>query len=200
MLLDPVTELLSGNNSEEKVSHEAFKGALYILIGHKDKTMLTKHDWTTLLKVWPSVLLSRHSEKPSVAKLLDQVFKTLHKYSETFALEAQVSEKAVNLALNILPQSAKPTENQVQMAAQKCGEGNTSNIRIYENLVDKLCVELETRKLHWRHYNLGLEMLTILTRQDKCLPARAVKLIVENLTHENLLARKNSIHVLGKYL
>ena len=40
-------------------------------------------------------------------------------------------------------------------------------------------------------------MLTVLTRQDKYLPARAVKLFVENLTHENLLARKNSIRVLG---
>ena len=146
MLLEPVTELLSGDNSEEKVSHEAFKGALYILIGHKDKTMLTKHDWSTLLKLWPHVLLSRHSEKPSVAKLLDQVFKTLHKYSETFALEAQVCEKAVNLALKILPQSAKPTDNQVQMAAQKCGQGNTSNIRMYEELVDKLCSELVSFK------------------------------------------------------
>ena len=74
------------------------------------------------------------------------------------------------------------------------------NVQVYENLVDKLCTELETRKLHWRHYNLGLEMLTILTRNDKCLPSRAVKLIVNNLLHENLKARKNSIHVLGSIL
>ena len=79
-------------------------------------------------------------------------------------------------------------------------EVNAKNIGVYENLVDKLCEELETRKLHWRHYNLGLEMLTILTRCDKVLPARAVKLMVENLTHENLVARKCSIHVLGSIL
>ena len=196
VILEPTLDLLSSDNSEEKVSHEAFKGALYILIGHKDKSMLTKHDWSTLSKVWPALLLSRHSEKPSVAKLLDQVFKTLHKHSETFALEAQVSEKAVNLALNILT-GERPSEAEMEAAKTKCLEANAKNIRVYENLVDKLCQELETRKLHWRHYNLGLEMLTILTRCDKVLPARAVKLMVENLTHENLVARKCSIHVLG---
>ena len=200
VLLDPLLQLLSGDNSEEKVSHEAFKGALYTLIGHKDKTMLTKHDWSTLSKVWPSLLLSRHSEKPSIAKLLDQVSRTLRKHSETFALETQVSEKAVNLALAILPPKNKPSENELEKAKNKCMEVNAKNIGVYENLVDKLCEELETRKLHWRHYNLGLEMLTILTRCDKVLPARAVKLMVENLTHENLVARKCSIHVLGSIL
>ena len=43
-------------------------------------------------------------------------------------------------------------------------------------------------------------MLTILTRSDRPLPTRAVKLMVENLTHENLLVRKCSIHVLGSIL
>ena len=43
-------------------------------------------------------------------------------------------------------------------------------------------------------------MLTILTRSDRPLPTRAVKLMVENLTHENLLVRKCSIHVIGSIL
>ena len=30
-------------NKETK--HEAFKGALYVLLGYKNKTLLTKHDW-----------------------------------------------------------------------------------------------------------------------------------------------------------
>ena len=43
-------------------------------------------------------------------------------------------------------------------------------------------------------------MLNLLTRHDRPLPTRAVKLMVENLTHENLLVRKCSIHVLGSIL
>ena len=70
--LDPMITLLDSSKTEEEVPHEAFKGALYVLLGHKDKTILTKHDWTTLLKVWPSLVLSRHSEKPSVSSLLDR--------------------------------------------------------------------------------------------------------------------------------
>ena len=72
-----------------------FTGVLYTLIGYKDKNMLTKHDWTTLNKVWPSIILSRHSEKPSIAKLLDLLFKHLQKHSETFAIENKITEKAL---------------------------------------------------------------------------------------------------------
>ena len=81
-------------------------GALYLLIGHKDRTMLTKHDWNTHMKVWPALLLSRHSEKPSVAKLLDQVFKSLQKYSETFAIHNVITEKVVRMAFDLIPTSA----------------------------------------------------------------------------------------------
>ena len=75
-------------------------GALYTLIGYKDKNMLTKHDWTTMNKVWPSILLSRHSEKPSVAKLIDMLFKHLQKHSETFALENNITDKALCIILS----------------------------------------------------------------------------------------------------
>ena len=50
-LLDPVIALLDSSKTEDEVPHEAFKGALYVLLGQKDKTILTKHDWSTLLKV-----------------------------------------------------------------------------------------------------------------------------------------------------
>lgn len=162
--------------------------------------MLTKHDWTTLAKVWPSLLLSRHSEKPSVAKLLDQVFKSLQKYSETFAIHNKITEEVVNMAWDLIPLNQRPAEAEMASGLARSAYSNKVNEDVYESLVDKLCEELETRKLHWRHYNLGLGMLTILTRSDIALPRRAVKLVVENLTHDNLLVRKCSIHVLGSIL
>ena len=94
--------LLDSSKSEEEVPHEAFKGilfsrkkvlktlftmylllftgALYVILGHKEKTILTKHNWETCLKVWPALVLSRHSEKPSVSSLLDRSMKTIQAF------------------------------------------------------------------------------------------------------------------------
>ena len=57
-----------------------FTGALYVILGHKEKTILTKHNWETCLKVWPALVLSRHSEKPSVSSLLDRSMKTIQAF------------------------------------------------------------------------------------------------------------------------
>lgn len=186
VILDPAIELLSADHSEEKVSHESFKGALYLILGHKDKTMLTKHDWQTLYKLWPSILKSRHSEKPSVAKLIDNIFKCLVKYSETFAIATQITEneEIVRKALEIAPMQIDAKA--IAEGKEKMQRKNKSNESLYDNLVDVLCNDLESRKMHWRHYNLGLNMLTVLTRYDRLLPVRAVKLVVDNLTHDNL--------------
>ncbi len=77
LLIDPVINLLSPDNSLDEVSHEAFKGALYVMLGFKNKTMLVKHDWETMFRTWPALVTSRHSEKPSISKLLDIALSTL---------------------------------------------------------------------------------------------------------------------------
>ena len=57
-LIDPITALLDDSKTEDEVPHEAFKGALYVLIGHKEKSLLTKHDWHSLLKVCNNFLFT----------------------------------------------------------------------------------------------------------------------------------------------
>ena len=40
-----VTPKLIDLIKDKETNHEAFKGALYVLLGYKNKTLLTKHDW-----------------------------------------------------------------------------------------------------------------------------------------------------------
>jgi proteasome activator subunit 4 len=59
LLVPRVTELLSA--ADTNISHEQFKGALYVIIGTKHKTMLAKHSWSTLEKLWPAAVdANRH--------------------------------------------------------------------------------------------------------------------------------------------
>lgn len=46
-----IPRLVASLQKDEAISHEEFKGALYVLLGLKNKTILTKHDWHTLEQV-----------------------------------------------------------------------------------------------------------------------------------------------------
>ena len=64
-------------------------------------------------------------------------------------------------------------------------------------LVEDIISEINSNKdLHWRHYNLAIRMIGLLTRSDIALPVSAVNLVVNNLVHDNLRVRKQSIRTL----
>ncbi len=58
-----------------------------------------------------------------------------------------------------------------------------------------LCDRVESGSLHWRHYNIAIGMLGVLTRYDEPMPPRVARLFVGNLVHENLTVRKGALHI-----
>ena len=58
---------------------------------------MTKRSWEVLHSVYPAIVQSRHSEKLSIIKLLDNIMNQISKNLETFALEIKV-----NLTLSTL--------------------------------------------------------------------------------------------------
>ena len=79
-------------------------------------------------------------------------------------------------------------------------ENNFKTSVLFEEIVDKLCSQLSSGNLHWRHYNAGVSILAVLTRHDIKMPARAVKIMVNNLVHDNIMVRKTSIHNMAALL
>ncbi len=51
--------------------------------------------------------------------------------------------------------------------------------------------------MHWRHYNMALGLIGLLARYDEPLPARAARIAVRNLIHDDLIVRKVSIHLVA---
>ena len=49
---------------------------------------------------------------------------------------------------------------------------NKERMGAYKRLLDKLCDRIESGKLHWRHYNMAIGLLSLLTRSDVKMPAR----------------------------
>ncbi|XP_076047764.1 proteasome activator complex subunit 4-like isoform X2 [Oratosquilla oratoria] len=197
MILPGLVDLLKHDPS---VTHEQFKGALYILLGSKSKSLVVRRDWESLNMIWPALLAAQHSEKPSIVKLLESLADTASRYMELFSIFYSVPDSSVKSARELLQSTSIPHVNATiavdaeEAACQSLVEKGNQNNRHYEQLVDKLVTMLNSGTLHWHHYDMTLYMLFMLIRPDVPFPAVAVKAFVNNLIHESISVRKTAIH------
>ena len=78
-----------------------FQGALYVLLGENKQCLMTKRNWSVMQRVWPALISSRHSEKPSIIKLLDTIINKLHKHIETTEINITVSAAAPTVPVHL---------------------------------------------------------------------------------------------------
>ena len=210
-----VPRLLELLKKTEAVSHEQFKGALYVILGTQGKSILTKHSWEAFAQLCPALIEASHSEKPSIIKvfsaLVDVVVQNLDTVTITYTLPdcmvsqalelwETVEQEENGLKRTILPSQPKPEEHEVTNGEKLMQESNESLDKCYHDIVIKLCTQLESGTLHWRHYNAGVSILATLTRHDKVMPAEMVRIMANNLVHDNIIVRKTSIHNMSALL
>ena len=198
----------------EEVSHEQFKGALYVILGAKGKSLLTKHNWEVFAELCPAVIEASHSEKPSIIKvftaLVDTLIHNLDTITISFSLPGSVIEQTLclwekfdnenGLKTSISPCKDKPTEEEMTEGKAILEESNRRTEALFTEVVESLCSKLNSGRLHWRHYNAGVSILAVLTRYDKKMPASVVRIMINNLVHDNIVVRKTSIHTMAALL
>jgi len=204
-------KLLKGG---EGVNHEQFKGALYLILGPKGKSLLIKHNWETFAALCPAVIEASHSEKPSIIKVFSAVQETVVHHFETLTIILRLPDSVLAPALSmwtpgedvdgltssLTPSLPTPLKEEIEEGAKMMEEANTRTMALFQSILDTLCSQLESGKLHWRHYNAGFAILATLTRYDVKLSPRAVKIMVGNLVHDNIIARKTAIHSMAGVL
>ncbi|XP_023231412.1 proteasome activator complex subunit 4-like [Centruroides sculpturatus] len=192
-------KILSFIRKETNASHEQFKGALYILLGIKQQSLLRVHNWEILKDIWPTIINAPHSEKPSIIKLLEHISSTVLKYSDTIQIEFQVTDDVLNEAKllwsNEIPLLLEPCPSPTRIEEAKAALllKNQKNINNYNALVHKLVDLIQNGNLHWRYYHMGLMFLNLLIHYKIELPAPAVKMFVQHLIHDTLNVRQIAI-------
>ncbi|CAG0897570.1 unnamed protein product, partial [Darwinula stevensoni] len=196
LVLDDTLNLL---RKDPKITHEQLKGALYLLVSEKGKAMIVKRDWSSLKKIWPTLVMAHHSEKPSITHLMERIITTVGDYFETFAITLEIPERVVEAGGRLWdkkedgsppPSFSKPTSSEVKFGETILANKSAENIKAYHELVDHLTVLLSNENLHWRFFSLGIGALTMLIRLDEKLKPKTVKVFVDSLNSDFLGVRK----------
>uniref|UniRef100_A0A8D2NT94 Proteasome activator subunit 4 n=1 Tax=Zosterops lateralis melanops TaxID=1220523 RepID=A0A8D2NT94_ZOSLA len=196
----------------QDVTQKQFKGALYCLLGnHSGVCLANLHDWDCIAQTWPAIVSSGLSkamslEKPSIVRLFDDLAEKIHRQYETIGLDFAVPEKCMKVAV-LLQKSGQPSSEfpalgseEMQLGIQRQKEKNAEALRNYENLVNMLLDCVEQRNLPWKFEHISIGFLSLLLRDDRILPARAIKFFVQCLNHDAILVRKVAISAVAGIL
>jgi len=178
-------------SSTTTVSHEQFKGALYIILQNQ---LLVKHNWSLQCELWPALVTAQHSEKPSITALVKSITGYIHSVDNWTIHWPTIPSKVISLA-GILCKFP-PEEEKITSSLAALTKKGEENMMMYTKLVESLCLQVEKADLHWRHYNTSLTMLCAMLRHDVEFPVRATTIFTNNLIHDNILVRKASLHVI----
>ncbi|OXB54978.1 hypothetical protein ASZ78_003090 [Callipepla squamata] len=188
------------------------RGALYCLLGnHSGVCLANLHDWDCIAQTWPAIVSSGLSqamslEKPSIVRLFDDLAEKIHRQYETIGLDFAVPEKCIEVAV-MLQRSEHPSLNfaplsseEIQLGVQRQKEKNAEALRNYENLVNMLLDCVEQRNLPWKFEHISIGFLSLLLRDDRILPVRAIRFFVQCLNHDAIVVRKVAISAVAGVL
>uniref|UniRef100_A0A8C3LMS3 Proteasome activator subunit 4 n=1 Tax=Chrysolophus pictus TaxID=9089 RepID=A0A8C3LMS3_CHRPC len=195
----------------QDVTQQQFKGALYCLLGnHSGVCLANLHDWDCIAQTWPAIVSSGLSqamslEKPSIVRLFDDLAEKIHRQYETIGLDFAV-KKCVEIAV-MLQRSGHPSldftplrSEEIQLGIQRQKEKNAEALRNYENLVNMLLDCVEQRNLPWKFEHISIGFLSLLLRDDRILPVRAIRFFVQCLNHDAIVVRKVAISAVAGVL
>lgn len=196
LILPDITTCLKVDPIE---NHEQFKGSLYVLLGRQGKSLMVRRDWESLNIVWPALLAAKHSEKPSIIRLMNALSDAVCYHMELFAVYHKVSEK-VEIIAEALLQSDEPrvkdntvSQTAIKSAAERLSDIGTTNNQLYKCLVTNMAENLVSNTLHWRTHNIALNLLGCLIRPDITFPAVGVQAFTNNLIHDNIRIRETAL-------
>ncbi|UJR10196.1 hypothetical protein I4U23_014411 [Adineta vaga] len=184
IILDRIVELLNQTND---VDHDQIKGCLYVLLGNDSVFLPIKHSWITIEKLWPSIACTKHATKLSTQNLVNSIIYNMCQRYHTIAIIENTNENSKKAAINLW----HSLENHdFELYGRMCEERNDENIRLYENLVEKLTSLFYNDLLTCRQQVTMITFIMFLFQKQVQIPLSCIRMVIDFLTHENHNIRK----------
>lgn len=195
LILDQIIDCLQPSPD---ISHQQFKGALYIL--YTDSKLGFLNNWKFLSKLMPALVKAQHSDKPSIVELLKEISIRCNRTYTDFLLDTmpihdpKVSDKLRDKVGYVTSQK----QNATVMEVEEC---NTIIPSERDNphflaLESELCSLVTSGSLHWRHAQMAIGMLYTLTVPDHCPPPNVLQLWMNCLIHDDRNIRSVAIQAI----
>ncbi|XP_063387134.1 proteasome activator complex subunit 4B-like isoform X1 [Cydia fagiglandana] len=193
-LVPKLAELLhQGGEGDEW--HARHKGALFIMLGPRTGPLTAKQDWEVVKTLWPAILKAPLSEKPSILRLEQAFSETLHRHFPTVNTRLVISQSAIEAAKRFFTEAelseAKLAELLANAEARELAHSDKIE-KIYTALVDELVDVAETPNIQWRRLELAMQMLTYCPSVQTPYTARAVRLALHSLLHDDIAVRRTA--------
>ncbi|KAL3286253.1 hypothetical protein HHI36_000763 [Cryptolaemus montrouzieri] len=195
LLTEKFKEILQMNTEE---NHEQFKGCLYILNGSKNSPIIIRQNWKFISEIWPLLVNSMPSEKPSIINLITQISESVSTNFLTpginFELPDQVLQTVQKLyyKLSELEGFSEEKNKASSMALKSVCEAKKND---YIRCVDLLLKACHDRNLHWRYHLLAIGFLRDMVHLDVHYSQAVVKYFLEALISDSILIRKIAMKV-----
>ncbi|XP_058809543.1 proteasome activator complex subunit 4-like isoform X2 [Phymastichus coffea] len=201
VLLPYITNILQ---KDPTVHHDAYKGILYLLVQriNRQEPLLVKPDWEFLKTLWPVLVLSQPSEKPSVIRLKDVIIDIVVECFYTTNLKLEIPDSCVSIAANFwnskmnIPDAPLPKEEEVKEGIIELKKDGEKNLKAYGEIVDILFKLLLEKNLHWRHRIMAINFLYILIHPEQVFPPQVLRYFLRSLINESIDERKLAVRTI----
>ena len=199
ILLDQIVECLKPSPN---VTHQQFKGALYIL--YSDSKLGFFNNWQFLAKLIPALVKAQHSDKPSIVELLKEISIRCNRTYTDFLLDTMPIHKP-KVTKALLNKIAHFNAETVHGTEMEVAEDDTSTVvekedRYFISLENELCSLVNSGNLHWRHTQMAIGMLYTLTVPLHYPPPTVLELWMSCLIHDDRNIRSVAIQAVESIL
>lgn len=180
-----------------------FQGTLYLITRRINpyESLLVKQDWGMVKELWPALVLSQPSEKPSVILLKESIIDMALENFYTTNIKLEISDSCVSAAAKLWETGLKPSLpipaiEEIQKGVQNLKEWGKTNTEMYNEILETLLHALLEKNLHWRHRTMAMNFFYALIHPEEVFSAQVVRFFLESLINESIEERKIALRVL----
>lgn len=114
------------------------------MIGPKGAPIVSRHNWLYIKDLWPLVVKSKPSEKPSIVNLMNNLLESVHRLFPTICINVEIPVECINAAYflaNVDPKSdltgfSEVISNSEEKLKQMCNIRRTAYEETVNSLID----------------------------------------------------------------